>query len=150
MNYTKESYIERMVKPTADEISPLLIAFVRLLGFEDPKEVYWEAIAGTPQNVRSIRIKTFDTLLHCLSSYDYYVLHISEPRIVLKDESPFKVNTVDILIKKTNNSFEIDYISSEEEEYQPETNLPARLKKVWEVTKFGLTLFSLFSKFWPH
>jgi hypothetical protein len=138
------------VKKTADEISPLLMSFVRLLGFEDPKEVYWEAIVGTPQNVRTIRIKTFDTLLHCLSSYDYYVLHISEPRIVLKDELPFKVNKVDILIKKTDNSFEIEYISTEEEEYQPETNLPGRIKKVWEVTKFGLTLFSIFSKYWPH
>jgi hypothetical protein len=134
---------------TTDEISPLLMAFVRLLGFEDAKEVYWEAIAGTPQNVRCIRIKTFDTLLHCLSSYDYYVLHIEEPKIVISNELPYKVNKVDILIKKTDHSFEIDYISSEEEEYQQETDLPARLKKVWEVTKFGLTLFSIFSKYWP-
>lgn len=126
------------------------MSFVRLLGFEDPKEVYWEAIAGTPQNVRTIRIKTFDTFLRCLGGYDYFVLHISEPRIVLKDELPFKVNKVDILIKKTNNSFEIDYIYSEEEEYRPETKLPERVKKVWEVTKFGLTLFSVFSKYWPR
>jgi len=134
----------------ADEISPLLMAFVKTLGFESAEEVYWEAIAGTPQNVRTVRVKSFGILLHCLGSYDYHVLHISKPKIKLQDEKPFVVNKVDIPIKKTDNAFEIDGIFTEEEEYESTTNIEERLKKIWGVTKFGLTLFSLFSRFFPH
>jgi hypothetical protein len=132
------------------EISPLLNAFVRTLGFKDAKEVYWEAISGTPHNVRSRKVKSFRMFFHCLSSYDYHVLHITNPKVELEDEPAFIINQVDILIRKDGSSFNIEQIFIEEEEYYKDTDVKERLKKMWEITKFGLTLFALFSKFLPN
>ena len=132
------------------EITPLLMAFVRTLGFTDAQDVYWEAIMGTQQNTISRRVKSFTEFFHCLESFDYHVLHIGSPKVVLEGESPFKINYVDILIKRNGGTFNIEHIFTEEEEYEAKTDLEARLRKMWEVTKFGLTLFSLFSKFLPN
>jgi hypothetical protein len=132
------------------EIEPLLMAFVRTLGFKDAQDVYWEAIMGTQQSTISRRIKSFTEFLHCLESYDYHVLHIAGPKVELEGESPFKINYVDILIRRDGGIFNIEHIFTEEEEYEAKTDLAIRLRKMWEITKFGLTLFSLFSKFLPN
>ncbi len=131
------------------EISPLLNAFVKTLGFKEAKEVYWEAISGTPHNVRSRRVKSFKMFFYCLNSYDYHILHITNPKVELENEPAFIINQVDILIKKDGSSFNIEKIFIEEEEYEAKTDITKRLKKMWEITKFGLTLFALFSKFIP-
>jgi hypothetical protein len=132
------------------EITPLLMAFVKTLGFKDAKDVYWEAITGTPHNVLSRNVKSFIEFFHCLENFEYHVLHITSPKVELEGESPFMINQIDILIRKEDHSFVIDRIFIEEEEYDLKTDLEARVKKLWEITKFGLTLFSLFSRFFPN
>jgi len=133
----------------ADQLTPFLKAFVELLGFKDPKNIYWEAIVGTPHTVRRLRIKTFTMLFYCLKTFNYHIIHFEDPRVELRDENPFKVKIVDIAIIKTNRGFKIDRIYTEEEEYDLTTDFKLRMKKMLEIVKLGLDLFFLITKFLP-
>jgi len=126
-------------------VDALIQELLKTVGIECSKTTF-KAIAGSVQDVRTITIHSLGLMVRCLAAFNWFSIELDEPIIIQEGEPPFRINTVTILLHKTNTQLRIENIYTDEEEAFPETNWIERAKKRLSRWKPAIDLLLTFSK----
>jgi len=96
-------------------VEEVLIELFQTVGIQST-EIKFKAIAGSVQHTRTIEIKSFINMIRCLESFNYFSIELEEPIILEDEESPFRINSITILLRKIDGQLRIEKIITDEEE----------------------------------
>jgi len=109
-------------------------------------EIKFKAITGSVQHTRTIELKSFINFVRCLEAYDYFSIEIEEPIILEDEETPFRINSITILLRKVNGQLRIEKIITDEEEIFTSTGWIERANRRLRLWKPVVDLLILLGK----